>query len=79
MVADARNLFKIEDQGMNGVGVGVVQVKLVTVLLFTLQKRIVLADQLTHIPTGILAPGRIERTQHGTASQADGDYLCPGS
>ena len=71
MVADARNLFKIKDQGMNRVGIVIVQVKLVAVLFFTLQKSVVFADQFTHIAPGILAPGCIERAQHGTTCEAD--------
>lgn len=49
MVADARNLFKIQDQGMNRVGVGIMQMEFVAVLLFTLQEGVVFADQFTHI------------------------------
>ena len=75
MVADARKLFKIQDQWMKRVCVGIMQMELVAVLLFTLQEGVIFADQFTHIAPGILAPGGIERPQNGTASQTDCHFV----
>jgi hypothetical protein len=75
MVANAGDLLKIENQCVDGVGVGVMQMKFVTALCLTLQEGIVFADKLPHVPAFILAPSGIERAQHGAAGQANGDFM----
>jgi hypothetical protein len=75
MVANAGDLLKIENQCVDGVGVGVMQMKFVTALFLTLQEGIVFADKLPHVAALILAPGRIEWAKHSSAGQANGDFM----
>jgi hypothetical protein len=67
MVANAGNLIKIQDQGMNCVGIGVVKVKLEAMLLLPLKETVILPHQLAHVSSLVPRPGGVEGPEDGTA------------